>query len=147
MHPDLVYASIPLDRPQKNIRLIEILETSPQLRCRLIKVSLLNNSVFCALSYVWGASRYHEDIAVNDVSFSVTKSIAGALGNIQIHWAQAFPRQERHAFLCRCALYQSSRQYGERLSSTFNEGYLLFCSDYLLLFGCDILDIEYSFDN
>ncbi|KAH6962949.1 heterokaryon incompatibility protein-domain-containing protein [Fusarium avenaceum] len=91
MSSSSVYASIPLDRPQKEIRLIEILETSPQLRCRLIKVSLSNKPIFCALSYVWGASKDYENVVVNDVSFSVTKSLADALGNIQIHWAQAFP--------------------------------------------------------
>jgi hypothetical protein len=95
MDPSSVYASLPLDRPQKEIRLVEILETHPQLRCRLSKVSLLNNPIFCALSYVWGASKDYQNIDVNDVSFSVTKSLADALSNIQIHWAQAFPDRDK----------------------------------------------------
>ncbi|RGP62580.1 heterokaryon incompatibility protein het-6or allele [Fusarium sporotrichioides] len=90
-----VYASLPLDWPQKEIRFLEILETSPQLRCRLSKGSLLHNPKFCALSYVWGTSRDYHDIVVNDVTFSVTKSLADALSNIQIHWTQAFPDRNK----------------------------------------------------
>ncbi|KAF4444533.1 HET-domain-containing protein [Fusarium austroafricanum] len=93
MHPSSIYASLPFDQPQKEIRFIEILEISPQLQCRLSKASLLNAPRFCALSYVWGASKEYENILVNNVAFSVTKSLADALSNIQVHWVKAFPDQ------------------------------------------------------
>ncbi|WXC67409.1 hypothetical protein SNK03_013203 [Fusarium graminearum] len=90
-----VYDSLPLDRAQKEIRFIEILETSPQLRCRLSKASLLHDTVFFALSYVWGASKESQDIVVNDVTFSVTKSLADALTNVCVHWEEFFSTRSR----------------------------------------------------
>ncbi|KAF5707752.1 heterokaryon incompatibility (het-6OR allele) [Fusarium mundagurra] len=90
-----VYASLPLDRPRKDIRLLEILETSPQLRCKLSTASLLSSPKFCALSYVWGSSKDYQDIIVNDVSFLITKSLADALSNVPIHWSEAFPYRDK----------------------------------------------------
>ncbi|KAJ3539208.1 hypothetical protein NM208_g5585 [Fusarium decemcellulare] len=91
MATQTVYSALPLDHPRKQIRLLEIIATSPQICCTLRTASLLDDPTFCAMSYVWGSPSDPQDIVVNNVSFSVTKSLADALSNVQIHWQKAYP--------------------------------------------------------
>jgi hypothetical protein len=81
-----VYDDLPLNRNEKEIRLLEIVSTFPQVHCRLVTASLKDDPMFCALSYVWGTTSDPQTVTVNGVPFEVTKSLADALRHVQGHW-------------------------------------------------------------
>lgn len=84
MAPNQIYA--PLSPSRKEVRLLEIVETSPVIKCQLHNVSLADSPEFCALSYVWGKANVCEEIHVNGFPNQITKSLADALRHIEIHW-------------------------------------------------------------
>ncbi|KAF5636223.1 heterokaryon incompatibility (het-6OR allele) [Fusarium tjaetaba] len=89
----------PLDRSQRQIRLVEILSTKPKIVCSLATVSLDEDTRFSAISYLWGDKGKTEPITVNGVEQFITPSLANALEYASHHWANAFP--ERDTKSCR----------------------------------------------
>lgn len=91
--PEMPYGGIYNDlSPSKNeIRLIELVATSPRIVCRLSSISLDDSPAFCALSYLWGELKYKKEILVNDCEISITESLSNALLNVAFHWNKAFP--------------------------------------------------------
>lgn len=73
----------PLDPSRKEIRLLELLATSPSDKvyasCRLTTVSLNEKPRFMALSYVWGAPSVTDTILLNGIRRQVTRNLAVAL--------------------------------------------------------------------
>ncbi|PVH93755.1 hypothetical protein DM02DRAFT_573940, partial [Periconia macrospinosa] len=84
----------PLNSSRREIRVLEIIATSPRIICKLSTVSLNESPRFCALSYVWGDPKLVQYIWVNNVYLSVTKSLADALSYIQIQWEKALQGQD-----------------------------------------------------
>lgn len=83
-----------LDYSREEIRLLEILETSPSIHCKLSTVSLQDSPEYCTLSYVWGKpSDIPPTIFIDDVTMSITQSLFDALVSIQSHWKTAFPNR------------------------------------------------------
>jgi hypothetical protein len=78
----------PLDHSRREIRLIDIISTTPDIVCELSTVSLDDEPVFTALSYVWGEPEFTESIIVNGKRLLVTPSLAGALRDIYYHWSE-----------------------------------------------------------
>lgn len=89
---DQVYGSLCPSR--KEIRLLEIVETSPGIICQLSTVSLIESPEFCAISYVWGTEKVLETICVNGVTLKITKSLADALRHIPMQWKRATGDQD-----------------------------------------------------
>ncbi|KAJ4295574.1 hypothetical protein N0V90_007587 [Kalmusia sp. IMI 367209] len=79
----------PLDPAQKEIRLLEIIATKPKIVCKLQTIPLFDNTVYSALSYVWGDATKTERIIVNSESISVTVSLARALRSVHYQWTTA----------------------------------------------------------
>lgn len=78
------YSSI--HRSRKETRLIEIIAVEPQIIFKLHIVSLLDEPVFSALSYVWGDPTVTVDITVNGSTLSVTRNLALAVLDIHRYW-------------------------------------------------------------
>lgn len=76
LNPNTFYASLSLDRSRRDIGLLEIIEIFTRIQDRLIVVSLRDAPDYCAFSYVWGDPSARQDILVNDLPVSVTKSLA-----------------------------------------------------------------------
>jgi hypothetical protein len=81
----------PLNPEQKEIRLIEIL--SPGTETLLAEyylgtVSLLENTSFTVLSYVWGDPAVTKNIILDRSTVSVTTDLADILGCVKQHWEQ-----------------------------------------------------------
>lgn len=87
-----IYA--PLSPSRQEVRLLEIAETSPVIKCQLNTVSLADRPTFCALSYVWGNANVSEEIHANGIPIKVTKSLADALRHVQIQWQKATKDQD-----------------------------------------------------
>lgn len=84
----------PLSPSRKEIRLLEIFETSPVIKCQLSTASLVDGPEFCTLSYVWGKQNLSEEIHANGVPIKITKSLADALRHIQMQWQRATKDQD-----------------------------------------------------
>ena len=91
----------PLDPEQEEIRLIEIrspgTETTPT-ECRLSTISLLGNTRFTALSYVWGDPAITKDITLDGSVVPITTNLADALGCVKHHWQQQYPERDPNSF-------------------------------------------------
>jgi hypothetical protein len=83
-HSSLWYS--PLDPTRREIRLLEIISTSPEVVCRLKVVSLDEKPVFSALSYMWGDPSIKSDIVLNGTALPVTLNLAQALKDVAYHW-------------------------------------------------------------
>ncbi|KAK9416938.1 putative Heterokaryon incompatibility domain-containing protein [Seiridium unicorne] len=81
----------------RQIRLLEIVSTSPSIDCRLEVTSLLDDDtairaeIYHALSYVWGDSSNTEPILVNGSTISITTSLADALRRVPRIWGEIYP--------------------------------------------------------
>ncbi|KAF4339884.1 heterokaryon incompatibility (het-6OR allele) [Fusarium beomiforme] len=84
----------PLDRPRREIRLIEIISNKQKIVCNLTTVSLDENTKFSAMSYLWGEIGKTEWIIVNGVERLITPSLANALEYVPYHWKSAFPDRD-----------------------------------------------------
>ncbi|KAE8447147.1 hypothetical protein EG329_011131 [Mollisiaceae sp. DMI_Dod_QoI] len=72
------------------IRLLEIIYDGRfgRVRCNLSAVSLDDNPVYSALSYVWGEPTYHSKIIVNGHAVPVTRTLERALRHVRFQWTQ-----------------------------------------------------------
>lgn len=61
-------------------------------------MSLQDNPVYTALSYVWGDPTITEDILINGFTFAVTKNLAAALRYVKRHWNEWFPGRDTRTF-------------------------------------------------
>ena len=84
------YTSIysPLDPSREEIRLVEIISTTPSIVCKLSTVSLHDELVFTALSYMWGDPTITKFITVNGTPVSVTTNLASAIRDAYYHWTE-----------------------------------------------------------
>ncbi|KAF2105247.1 heterokaryon incompatibility protein-domain-containing protein [Lophiotrema nucula] len=103
---DAVYKTLSLDPNRREIRLLKIITTAPQICCKLIiSISLSKKNKrnhkrnYCALSYVWGDPNNLRDIEVNGAPHKITKNLAEALRNVQFHWARVNPNHEETEML------------------------------------------------
>jgi hypothetical protein len=80
------YIYIPLEHPDSTIRVIRILSITPETRCKISVVSLSDEPVFSALSYMWGDASLQETIFVDGKSVSVTTNLAHALRDVFGQW-------------------------------------------------------------
>ncbi|KAK9788182.1 putative HET-domain-containing protein [Seiridium cardinale] len=93
--PDSIYTDIQVRRRQ--IRLLEIVSTSPSIDCRLEVTSLLDDDTairpktYHALSYVWGDANNTEPILVNGGTISITTNLANALRRVPRIWEEIYP--------------------------------------------------------
>ncbi|KAK7732285.1 hypothetical protein SLS53_008576 [Cytospora paraplurivora] len=78
----------PLDRPSKQIRLLEIISTEPQVVFTIHTVSLLQKPIFSALSYVWGYPPLFADVIVDGAAIPVTQNLIDAVKDIHKYWTQ-----------------------------------------------------------
>ncbi len=78
MSSSAIFTHLPLDRPQEQIRLVEILPGSSRepIRCKL-RDALSNGAVYVALSYQWGSSADVDlkQIELNFKPFRVTSNL------------------------------------------------------------------------
>lgn len=83
-----------LDEALKQIRLLEIVSTSPDIACKLSTISLNKNPAFTTISYVWGDLRATHDILLEGQTVSITKYPAEVLEHAHFHWKACFPDRE-----------------------------------------------------
>jgi hypothetical protein len=83
-----------LDPSRQEVRLIEIVTTTPEVTCRLSTASLHDRPSFCALSYVWGDEYDTTDIIVSTRKHSVTKNLLEALHHTHLHWQRHHPGRD-----------------------------------------------------
>jgi len=88
----------PLDAARE-IRLLKIVHTHPEIVCVLNTVSLHDNPQFSALSYEWGDPATTRPIILNGSTTLVTTNLARALEHVCYHWTARFP--DRDASSCR----------------------------------------------
>lgn len=81
----------PLDKQKREIRLLEIVSDREPPTCKLLTVSLDDNPVYAALSYVWGDATIKEDIVVNGSTVQVTTNLKAALKHVRKYWKKVFP--------------------------------------------------------
>jgi len=88
-----------LDTKWREIRLLELLPSANDtVSCRLSYVSLDDEPVFTALSYVWGDPTITETITVNRQSFAITINLVAALRSVQKHWCDLYPERNAEDF-------------------------------------------------
>lgn len=95
-NPPQVYE--PLDPAKSEIRVLEYGSFSGQPSLRLGAVSLDDNPVFTALSYVWGDASVTEPITLNGQELQATRNLFNALQHLQDHWTDAFPGRHPQTF-------------------------------------------------
>ncbi|ROW15613.1 hypothetical protein VPNG_02207 [Cytospora leucostoma] len=78
----------PLERPTKQIRLLEIISIEPQVVFKIHTASLLDKPDFSALSYVWGYPPLFADVIVDGAALPVTQSLIDAVKDVHNHWRQ-----------------------------------------------------------
>lgn len=78
----------PLHRGRKEIRLLEIVSVEPEIAFKTHVVSLRDEPVFTALSYVWGYPPTWVDVTVDGAKISVTENLTNAVKDIHSLWAQ-----------------------------------------------------------
>jgi hypothetical protein len=81
---DYVYEA--LEQPDKTIRLLKILTTSPHICCKVIVVSLDDRPEYTTLSYVWGDPNERESVEIDGQKLKITSSLAGALQDIYVQF-------------------------------------------------------------
>lgn len=83
-----------LQMRDRQIRLIEITSTQPEIVCKLEVVSLADEPAYSALSYVWGDPEVTQCVLVNGKRVNVTTNLASALEHAPKHLedAKAAPR-------------------------------------------------------
>jgi hypothetical protein len=64
----------------------EIVSSSPDIVCKMTIVSLHDEPVYSALSYMWGDAKERTYIIVDGRRTSVTKNLAHALGSVNFQW-------------------------------------------------------------
>jgi hypothetical protein len=77
-----------LDTRRREIRLLTIhssLDHHSSVECSLEIVSLNDDPLYCALSYVWGKENINENIVVNGISIPVMRNLAQALKQLRMH--------------------------------------------------------------
>jgi hypothetical protein len=84
----------PLDASRKEIRVIELVTTSPEIACMVSTVSLDDNPCFTALSYEWGDSRVTKNITAQGQALAITANLAKVLENAPRHWQSMFPDRD-----------------------------------------------------
>lgn len=86
----------PLDTSRSEVRLLQIQKTKPDqpVKCRLRTVSLDDNPIYVALSYVWGDPSITRDIVVDGHVKPVTINLEAALRHVKDHWESLEPDQE-----------------------------------------------------
>jgi len=85
---------LPLNNSRQEIRLLDIIATTPEIVCKLSTVSLQDNPKFYALSYVWGNGNERDVITIDDVRKSVTTNLARAIRDVCYHWNQIITSEE-----------------------------------------------------
>lgn len=78
-----LYSSLPVDTSRKEIRLLKILFTDPQLKFTMHTESLLEAPVFSALSYRWGGPK--STVIVNEINVTVAQNLIDAVRDIYSH--------------------------------------------------------------
>lgn len=81
----------PLHRGRKEIRLLEIVSVEPDITFKTHVVSLLDEPIFTALSYVWGFPPTWVGVNVDGAKIPVTESLTNAVKDIHHLWAQERP--------------------------------------------------------
>lgn len=82
----------PLHRGRKEIRLLEIVSVEPEIAFKTHVISLHDEPVFTALSYVWGYPPTWVDVTVDGAKISVTENLTNAVKDIHSLWAQQLPQ-------------------------------------------------------
>jgi hypothetical protein len=90
-----VYNSLPLQG--KQIRLLHVEATSPQIICNLQVASLDDSMAFDALSYLWGDPSLVTPVIVNGEEVQITNNLAEALRYIIPHWQREHPDRSPNA--------------------------------------------------
>lgn len=83
----------PLHRGRKEIRLLEIVSVEPEITFKTHVVSLLDEPVFTALSYVWGYPPTWVEVIVDGAKVPVTENLINAVKDIHTLWAQQHPKR------------------------------------------------------
>lgn len=83
----------PLHRGRKEIRLLEIVSVEPEIAFKTHVVSLLDDPIFTALSYVWGYPPTWVDVIVDGAKTPVTENLTNAVKDIYALWAQQHPKR------------------------------------------------------
>lgn len=91
-----VYNSLPLQG--KQIRLLHVEATSPQIICNLQVASFDGSIAFDALSYLWGDPSLVTPIIVNGDEVQITNNLAEALRYIIPHWQREHPDRSLKTF-------------------------------------------------
>ncbi|RTE78457.1 hypothetical protein BHE90_007050 [Fusarium euwallaceae] len=73
----------------RQIRLLKVISTNPEIVCRLKVVSLDDEPAYSALSYVWGDPAITKSILVNGKRVHVTTNLASALEHAPKHLEDA----------------------------------------------------------
>jgi hypothetical protein len=81
------YAYEPLKYLDRTIRLIRIVFTTPHVCCEFHVVSLEDQPVFSALSYMWGDPNNQGTVFVDGSSVSVTVNLVAALRHLYKIWS------------------------------------------------------------
>ncbi|KAF5537742.1 heterokaryon incompatibility het-6 [Fusarium mexicanum] len=78
----------PLDKNKREIRLLEILSSTPdgKVNCKLHTALLTSDLYYTCISYVWGDPKVTEEIIVDGVPRQVTVTLATALRHVKKHW-------------------------------------------------------------
>jgi hypothetical protein len=85
-----------LSSEQGEIRLLDILSACDEaVVCDLIHVSLDDDLIFSALSYVWGDPKDVEPITICNQVVYVTRTLRSALRYVKKHWGKEFAERER----------------------------------------------------
>lgn len=83
------YTYEPLEEPDKSIRLLKILSTTPRITGAFKVVSIGDSPVFSALSYVWGDPNITEPVAIEGGAINITVNLAGAIREVYRLWSEA----------------------------------------------------------
>ncbi|KAF4956340.1 hypothetical protein FGADI_3917 [Fusarium gaditjirri] len=80
----------PLNKDQREIRLLEILPNSldGRVNCKLHTVPLTPDLYYTCISYVWGDPTVTEEIIVDGVPRLVTVTLSTALRHVKRHWTE-----------------------------------------------------------
>lgn len=87
----------PLHGGRKEIRLLEIVSVEPDITLKTHVVSLLDEPVFTALSYVWGSPPTWVGVDVDGAKIPVTENLTNAVRDIHNLWAQEHPEKNLEA--------------------------------------------------
>jgi len=85
---------LPLNNSRQEIRLLDIIATTPEIVCKLSTVSLQDNPKFYALSYVWGSGNERDVITIDGVPKTVTINLSRAIRDVCYHWTQVITSDE-----------------------------------------------------